>query len=516
MPPNTPVTPHIVTAAAENYLERLAAELDVPPSRYESAKRSYHSVGDWLDREDSTLKSFSPLVYIQGSFRLGTPIRPVNQEEHYDIDLVCELTLDKAKVTQQQLKEMLGKEMQLYAKAHSMQAPSEGRRCWTLEYADGAQFHLDALPAIPDANSKRLLLESSGLSALWADTAIAISDNEHPHYRAIQHRWPHSNPKAYTDWFRTRMKVVFETRRKAMALEATASVEDIPAYRVKTPLQEAVQVLKRHRDLMFVNDLDNKPISIILTTLAALSYSNEPTVARALSSILAGMDSHIEDRGGVKWIANPTDPAENFADRWQMYPVRQKNFKDWLSRAREDFAKISAQNNRVFLTEAASSAVGTTIAQRAANSTGSSPRTATSFFLKAAIAITAGHRKVAPWPVVREGTVSIVQAKISRNGFRPASFVSGSEPLPKGASLSFRAKTDVPPPYAIYWQVVNSGLEAINANGLRGGFEEGLVERGEIQRSEGTEYSGSHTIECFIVKNNYLVARSGAFIVNIA
>ena len=35
-------------------------------------------------------------------------------------------------------------------------------------------------------------------------------------------------------------------------------------------------------------------------------------------------------------------------------------------------------------------------------------------------------------------------------------------------------------------------------------------------RQESTSYSGTHTIECFIVKNGYLVARSGAFVVNIA
>jgi hypothetical protein len=68
----------------------------------------------------------------------------------------------------------------------------------------------------------------------------------------------------------------------------------------------------------------------------------------------------------------------------------------------------------------------------------------------------------------------------------------------------------------VYWQVVNTGADAEAAHQLRGGFDAGVIERGKIERKENTLYTGSHTIECFIVKNKHLVARSGAFIVNIA
>ena len=85
------VPPASLTNASSAYLERLAQELDVPPSRYEEAKRRFKSVGEWLCREESTLKDLEPDVYVQGSFKLGIPIRPVNEDEHYDVDLVCEL-----------------------------------------------------------------------------------------------------------------------------------------------------------------------------------------------------------------------------------------------------------------------------------------------------------------------------------------------------------------------------------------------------------------------------------------
>ncbi|MBW8365407.1 MAG: nucleotidyltransferase [Rhizobium sp.] len=359
-----------LAAEAAAFLERLASELDVSPRRYEEAKNRYISVGDWLGRDESSLKDHSPEVYVQGSFRLGTPIRPLNDEEHYDIDLVCELGLKKGALTQQELKCKLGHEMQLYAKAHGMKnGVSEGRRCWTLEYADEAQFHLDALPAVPDGEGMRLQLAERHVSSDWADTAIAITDNEHSNYGVVCRDWPHSNPKGYTNWFRSRMKVSFESLRAAMALEAKANVEDVPAYRVKTPLQQAVQILKRHRDVMFADDADDKPISIIISTLAGLSYGNESNVGHALLTILASMDKHITVRNGVYWVQNPTDPLENFADRWQTHLQRREKFLRWLDAARADFAELAVQTNRASLTALATTLLGGAISSRDCGST---------------------------------------------------------------------------------------------------------------------------------------------------
>lgn len=503
------------TAASASYLEKLATELDVPPGRYEEARRRYESVGEWLGRDESTLKDHSPDVYVQGSFRLGTPIRPISDDEHYDIDLVCELDLSKSTLTQQQLKVAFGREMAAYAKAHSMKEPGEGRRCWTLDYAESAQFHLDALPAIPDGGAKRTRLVARGMSTAWAETAIAITDIDHPKYSSLSADWPHSNPKGYTNWFRSRMKDAFERQRAAMALQAKANVEDIPSYRVKTPLQQAVQVLKRHRDLRFADDPDDKPISIIITTLAGLSYSGQADVAHALQAILDGMASHIETRAGVTWIPNPTDPEENFADRWQKLPARRLKFYQWLEAARNDFRHLFAMTGREALAEAASKMVGPRVVKRSAEVVRIGP-TLSSLFRAAASALSATHRQQAPWPLVRQGNARIAEAIVVRNGFRPRSFHNDGMPLPKHASLRFKAETDVPAPYDVYWQVVNTGSEAAAVRGgLRGGFDLGMVDRGSNVRKETTLYSGSHTIECFIVKRGYLVARSGVFVVNV-
>ena len=48
-----------------------------------------------------------------------------------------------------------------------------------------------------------------------------------------------------------------------------ASVDDVPVFAWKTPLQRSIQILKRHRDVMFWNSPNLRPISMIITTLSA-------------------------------------------------------------------------------------------------------------------------------------------------------------------------------------------------------------------------------------------------------
>lgn len=505
------------TGLGAQFLERLARELDVPVSRYQEASQRYESVGRWLCRDESTLKELSPDVYVQGSFRLGTPIRPINDSEHYDIDLVCELSASKTVISQQQLKALLGHEMRLYAEAHAMQDVDEGRRCWTLDYAEGAQFHLDALPAIPDGQNKRQMLVEAMLTADWATTAIAITDYEHSRYRDITDQWPHSNPRGYTNWFRSRMKTSFRQIREAMALEAKASVEEIPSYAVKTPLQQAVQILKRHRDMMFAEGPEQKPISIIITTLSGLSYLGERSVAEALAGILQRMDSHIKhDAQGNVFIPNPTDPQENFADRWRSAPEKREGFYNWLRKAREDFKTIATQHNPQLLVEAASRPFGERQARAAGGNTPKRLISLSGLYGGVVGLFSASHKQAAPWPASQSGTASIKKATWSGKGFsRPLRLHSNAQPLMKGAALSFEVATNIPQPYEVYWQVVNTGEEATAARQLRGGFDRGTVELGSITHREKTDYSGIHTIECFIVKDRHLAARSGVFVVNV-
>ena len=133
------------------------------------------------------------------------------------------------------------------------------------------------------------------------------------------------------------MAGIFEKRRRQIAEGVRASVEEIPDYRVRTPLQAAVMILKRHRDHTFDGRPDVRPISIILTTLAAHAYNGKETIGQAVIAILARMDQYIIRDGRKYVIPNPTDPLENFADKWLKHPERAKAFLEWLASARAEF-----------------------------------------------------------------------------------------------------------------------------------------------------------------------------------
>ncbi len=325
-------------------LEQVARSLDIPDNVHEEAVRKYDELGHWLEEKDKEQGRREPRIYPQGSFLLGTVVRPISDEADYDIDLVYERDLRKSSITQQQLKDEAGEHLESFVdflKASHREAPElePGRRCWTLQYPD--QFHMDVLPAIPNDDRR----ENGGKVDA---TAIHITDVD-------LHEWLHSNPIGYGEWFKERMMQQLQEKRaqlartelrakgmmitEGMVKEAAARV---PEYKVKTPLQRAVQILKRHRDVHFKDDSDNRPASIILTTLAAKSYQNEGNLVDALINLVRGMPEHIEYRmengKRVSWVPNPVNSEENFADRWQDKdrPDREQKFLIWLQKVEQD------------------------------------------------------------------------------------------------------------------------------------------------------------------------------------
>jgi hypothetical protein len=309
--------------------ELLVELLDIPRSHYEKATERYRSLGDWFHRDESGIAGYEPEVYPQGSFRYGTVIRPLVKTEEYDLDLVCQIALNKAQVCQSDVKYLVGTEVKAYAEAHSFKEPAEEKhRCWRLNYADHVSFHMDILPSIPEDSQTTASLIHSRVPSELAATAIAITDNRHPHYALIANDWPSSNPRGYARWFEGRMRGAAESRLRQLVQErAYATVDEIPTYEWKTPLQRSIQILKRHRDVMFMEAPEWKPLSMVITTLAAHAYGGESDLSLALFNIVEGMPTYI--RSARPRVPNPVNPAEDFADRWATDPRYEQHFRLW-------------------------------------------------------------------------------------------------------------------------------------------------------------------------------------------
>ncbi len=289
-------------------LDGAVETLDISPHLYQLAVDKYEEVGTWLAEHGTP----DWRIYPQGSFRLGTVVRPNTPTGEYDIDLVCWLPIATESITQAELKERVGRMLHAFVRFKQRQGHGDGpasceptRRCWTLNYPDDG-FHLDVLPTIPDLD--------------LPPTGILLTDK-------LLRLWQHSNPIGYATWFQTRS----ELDRHLVEAKRHAHVADVPEWQVRSTLQRLVQILKWHAMLYFADDTDNRPPSILITTLAARAYAGERDLFTATRNVLDGMDAHIENRHGRWWVPNPAHADENFADKWNEYPERRKAFIRWHS-----------------------------------------------------------------------------------------------------------------------------------------------------------------------------------------
>ena len=314
-------------------LESICEELDISKSQYEDAKKKYKAVGEWMAEEDTLLFQYRPEIYPQGSMRLGTAVKPLDSDE-FDVDLVCELQVSSS-ADQSEVKDIVGRRLAEHETYKKMR--QEKNRCWRLDYA--GQFHMDILPAIPDATK--------------GNCCLLVPDSD-------LKEWSPSNPKGYADWFKNRMRVI----RTAM-LEAKANVEDMPDNDyLRTPLQRVVQILKRQRDIAFKNNKDNAPISIVITTLAAKAYNNEADLYDALQNIIQGMTDQVDMVDGLPCVFNPTNPEENFAEKWISNPERYFAFRKWLQGIQNELLPIIQMNNMPLIQESLAPLLGDSVVKK--------------------------------------------------------------------------------------------------------------------------------------------------------
>lgn len=304
------------TNPVSQLLDGTVENLDIPDHLHRAAVAEYNAVGGWLSQHVEPAGAgwhVSP----QGSIVLGTVVQPLDRDE-FDVDSVCLRDIAKEDITQAALKASVGAALGSYVEARGggSAAPvdvEERKRCWTLSYSQ--PFHLDVLPAIPAPDR--------------GPTAIRLTDRELLH-------WQHSDPKAFADWFRRAMAQELIAKRARLAEAEHTAPEDIPEYRLRTTLQRVVQVLKRHRSIYFAQDLDRRPASILITTLAAHAYRGEQDLYAALLETIELMPDYIEREGGRWSVPNPVEERENFADKWNTEPRLARAFREWLRQLEVD------------------------------------------------------------------------------------------------------------------------------------------------------------------------------------
>lgn len=305
-----------------NLYNSLADTLNISKSKQTDAINSYEAVGRFLGSIDD---KYEIAVAPQGSFSLGTVIKPLSDEDgEYDIDLIC-LIKNGYLMDSKAIKLLIGNHLKGSTRYAAMLEDKEGRRCWKLQYSE---FHMDILPSVP---KEKNLINTKEIRI----THKIDNGNYERRY---------SNPYAYQTWFKSQMQDIFQRGAYDYSVKNAVEIDQVETFRVRTPLQKSIQLLKRHKDIIFKEDDENAPISIIITTLAAHAYNGENNLYKALETILNGMEKHIiKDATGKYFICNPVMNEENFADKWEVVPEKAEAFFAWLLKAKKDILENPLQ-----------------------------------------------------------------------------------------------------------------------------------------------------------------------------
>ena len=307
-------------------LEQICQELELTDTQFERSRQAYGNAAKWLTASDNPMLK-NVQVYPHGSVALGTTVKPIAYDE-FDVDLIAFAAGVSDRVAPALLKDAFGKRLA----EHNTFAEilEEKKRCWRLNYA--GDFHLDISPTIlnPNCQYSGELVPDRNLQA-----------------------WHPTNPKAYRKLFEARAKIMPRlSQRSIWAAKDQTPIEPFPSkLSIKGILRRTVQLLKRHRDLYFLDTTEEvAPISIIITTLAMRAYESavrqfefEDELGVVIETIrLAPQFIEKSFTNGMQHYAvwNETTEGENFADRWNSEPARVDAFYTWHGRALDDFGAL--------------------------------------------------------------------------------------------------------------------------------------------------------------------------------
>jgi len=159
--------------------------------------------------------------------------------------------------------------------------------------------------------------------------------------------WSPSNPKDFANWFDKcadmKLQIQLPDSYRNFVI-ARGDTEPLPSHEeISAPngLRVAVRLMKRHRDVYVERTMrqKSKPISVIITTLAAKAY--ERVVRRSRGQIFSPLDTLVaiaeemskcfdaSTENEPYRLLNPRDPDENFAEKWNSNPALHSTFTAW-------------------------------------------------------------------------------------------------------------------------------------------------------------------------------------------
>jgi hypothetical protein len=281
----------------EELLARIAHELQLDQSRIERMERAYNAVYELIKKDDVFFHDLDIEIYAQGSKRIGTTVKPINGND-FDLDTVLHIHSLYSKFNPSQIYNALVKVIEEDDYYKSIREKKD--RCIRLNYK--GDFHMDILPGcMLEYNDKE---------------KIAIPEKK-------LSGWSSGNPKGFANWFLEIANSVEEPILKAFSesiLKANVESEPLPNDNIyeKTPLQRAVQLVKRYRDIYY-QDKEFPVSSIVLTTLMGNYYQGDNSIYTTIDNCIVKLKKEYNNAviNRIKFkITNPVNSDEEFTDSW--------------------------------------------------------------------------------------------------------------------------------------------------------------------------------------------------------
>ena len=274
----------------QQFAEFLRDEVNLNQSRLDRLETSVGAVNDYLK---DNLPGYQTMDK-QGSYALGTLIKPVDDNDEYDADIQIVMNPNpkwEAKDYVHAINRTLAGNKNYLDKLRLK------TRCVTVDYA--GDFHLDTVPRV-------------------------TSGGKHYVCNRVDNKFEETDGNGYRDWFNEKNRITGGN------------------------LKRVVRLLKHLRD--HKNSFTAK--SILLTTLAGYMIRESDkgtaavsTVADTLETVLSRMDSYLQQHPNTPEIKNPALPTENFNRHWDQrkYANFRNRIQSYAGTAKRAKAEPSAE-----------------------------------------------------------------------------------------------------------------------------------------------------------------------------
>ena len=259
-----------MTKNNQDFKDFLGDEVNLNQSRLDVLHDRVRAVNSYLK---DNLTGYQKMER-QGSFALGTLIKPVDDDDEYDADIQIVINPNPKWEPKDYVNEI---RRTLQSNKNYADKLKLKTRCVTVDYA--GDFHLDVVPRV-------------------------TKDGKHHVCNRIDNKLEETDGTGYRDWFNEQNRITGGN------------------------LKRVVRLLKYLRD----HKNNYRAKSILLTTLAGntIRPSDEGTeavgtVSDTLVTVLTRMDVYLQQHPNMPEIKNPVLPTENFNRHWDQN--RYSNFR---------------------------------------------------------------------------------------------------------------------------------------------------------------------------------------------